>query len=103
MVASITARPLAATGDGELCLVEMGSIMPIAYFPGDRLPKSIERPRCVHCTVRMMLTEISSGLVGYEHRRFQCIRCKYVENKVVANDPMKSASGWLAGELRAPN
>ena len=78
--------------------------MPRTYFPGGQLLTSIERPHCLHCTSRMMLVRIKPGPVGFEHRRFQCFKCKYVENDVVASDPMESASvGWLAAELRAPN
>jgi Zn finger protein HypA/HybF involved in hydrogenase expression len=64
----------------------------------------IERPRCSHCTSRMMLARISPGPIGFEHRLFECPKCDSVQNEVVASDPMKSASlGWLAGELRTPN
>ena len=78
--------------------------MPQSYlFSGPSLP-SIERPRCSHCTSRMMLARISPGPIGFEHRRFECPKCDSVQNEVIASDPMKSASvGWLAGELRAPN
>src|SRR3954454_21685577 len=83
---------------------EGGSIMPTAQFPGGPVLTSIERPRCLHCTSRMMLTCISSGPIGFEHRRFECLKCKYVEEDVIASDPMVSASaGWLAGGLRAPD
>jgi hypothetical protein len=52
----------------------------------------------------MMLARTSPGPMGFEHRRFECPKCNYVQNEVVASDPMKSAyAGWLAGELRAPN
>ena len=62
----------------------------------------IERPRW-HCTSRMMLARISPSPMGFEHRLFECPACDFVQNEVVASDPMKSASvGWLAGELRAP-
>ena len=78
--------------------------MPTAHFPGGPLLTSIERPRCLHCTSRMMLSRISPGPIGFEHRRFECSKCKYVEDEVIASDPMETASvGWLAGELRAPN
>jgi hypothetical protein len=51
----------------------------------------------------MMLARISPGPMGFEHRLFECPACDFVQNEVVASDPMKSASvGWLAGELRAP-
>ena len=63
----------------------------------------IERPRCSHCTSRMMLARINPGSMGFEHRLFECPTCDFLQNEVVASDPMKSASvGWLAGELRAP-
>jgi hypothetical protein len=78
--------------------------MPTAHFPGGPLLTSIERPRCLHCTSRMMLMRISPGPIGFEHRRFECLKCKYGQDEVIASDPMESASvGWLAGELRAPN
>jgi DNA-directed RNA polymerase subunit RPC12/RpoP len=57
---------------------------------------SIERLRCPHCTSRMMLTSVSPGPIGFEHRLFECPKCK--QNEVIASDPMKSASaGWLPG------
>jgi hypothetical protein len=78
--------------------------MPQAYFPSGPSLTPIERPRCSHCTSRMMLARISPGPLGFEHRRFECPKCNSVQNEVVANDPMKSAYvGWFAGELRAPN
>ncbi len=78
--------------------------MPQAYFFCGPSLTSIERPRCSHCTSRMMLARISPGPIGFEHRLFECPKCDSVQNEVIASDPMKSASvGWLAGELRAPN
>jgi transposase-like protein len=63
----------------------------------------IERPRCPHCTSRMMLERVNPGPVGFEHRLFECPKCDFVQNEVVASDPMKSASaGWLLGELKGP-
>lgn len=45
----------------------------------------------------MMLSRISPGPIGFEHRLFECPTCDFVQNEVVASDPMKSASvGWLA-------
>ncbi len=75
--------------------------MPLAYFPSGPSLTSIERPRCSRCTSRMMLARISPGPMTFEHRRFECPKCNYVLNQIVASDPMQSA--WLAGELRAPN
>src|SRR5436305_10369670 len=75
-----------------------GSIMPVDYSPSST---SIKRPRCSHCTSRMMLARISPGPVGFEHRWFECPRCNSIQDEVVATDPMNPASeGWLAGELR---
>jgi ribosomal protein S27AE len=81
-----------------------GSVMPQAYFFSGPSLTRIERPHCSRCTSRMMLARISPGPMGFEHRRFECPKCHFVQNEVVASDPMKSFSvGWLAGELRAPN
>jgi DNA-directed RNA polymerase subunit RPC12/RpoP len=78
--------------------------MSLAYFSSGPSLTSIERPRCSHCTSRMMLARISPGPMGFEYRQFECPKCNSVQNEVVASDPMQSAYlGWLAGELRAPN
>jgi len=51
----------------------------------------------------MMLERVSPGPFGFEHRLFECPKCDHVEIIVIASDPITSkASGWLAGELRAP-
>jgi hypothetical protein len=52
---------------------EAGRIMPIAHFPGGPLLTSIERPRCLRCASRMMLSRISPRPIGFEHRRFECL------------------------------
>ena len=52
----------------------------------------------------MMLARIIHGPMTFENRWFECSKCNYVQNRIVATDPMQSAYlGWLAGELRAPN
>jgi hypothetical protein len=33
---------------------------------------------------------------GLKHR---CMKCGYIENNAVASDPLKSAVGWLSGEV----
>jgi hypothetical protein len=48
----------------------LGSVMPQAYFSSGPSLTSIERPRCSHCTSRMMLARISPGPIGFEQRRF---------------------------------
>jgi hypothetical protein len=79
--------------------------MPQAYFSSSPSLTPIERPRCSHCTSRMMLARINPGPIGLEHRLFECPKCASVQNELIASDPMKSASvvGWFAGELRAPH
>ena len=65
---------------------------------------AIERPRCSRCQTRMMLERVTSGPIGFEHRLFECPKCNHVAIRAISSDPLKSnASGWLAGELRAPN
>jgi hypothetical protein len=65
---------------------------------------AIERPRCSSCQTRMMLERVSPGPVGFEHRLFECPKCDRVEINIIASDPLKSnATGWLDGELTAPN
>ena len=102
MLGSITAQPSAAIGDRET-----GCSRPTQ---GDSVTSSqqfltaIERPRCSRCQARMMLEHVSAGPIGFEHRLFECPRCDHVETTVIASDPFKSnATGWLVGELRAPN
>jgi ribosomal protein S27AE len=74
--------------------------MPQTYSTGP----PIERPRCSRCTSGMKLALIIHGPMTFENRRFECPQCNYVQNQIVATDPMQSAYlGWLAGELMAPN
>jgi Zn finger protein HypA/HybF involved in hydrogenase expression len=74
-----------------------------AYFPSGPSLAPIERPRCLHCTSRMMLARISPGPLGFEHRLFECPKCGSVQQEIIASDPMDSkAAGWLTGELRSP-
>lgn len=59
-----------------------------------------ERPRCSHCQRRMIIESASPGPVGFEHRLFECPKCKQTKTIVAASDPFKSkAAGWLSGEL----
>ena len=76
-----------------------GSVMPQTYSASP----PIERPRCSRCTSGMKLALIIHGPMTFENRRFECPKCNYVQNQIVATDPMQSAYlGWLAGELMAP-
>jgi len=64
---------------------------------------AIRRPRCPHCRQnRMLLSKLETGLSGLDHRTFECQKCGRVETAVVARDPIRSARGWLAGELKPP-
>jgi hypothetical protein len=46
-----------------------------------------KRLRCPKCEAR-----IATNRVG-------CLRCGHIENNAVASDPLKSAVGWLSGEV----
>jgi hypothetical protein len=51
----------------------------------------------------MTLERVNPGPIGFEHRLFECPKCDFIQNEVIASDPMKSASaGWLLGELKSP-
>jgi hypothetical protein len=52
----------------------------------------------------MVLERVNPGPIGFERRLFECPKCDFVQNEVIASDPMKSASaGWLLGELKSPS
>jgi hypothetical protein len=64
---------------------------------------AIARPRCRNCQQnRMLLSKLETGLSGFDRRAFVCQKCGRVETAVVSRDPMKSARGWLASELKPP-
>jgi hypothetical protein len=64
---------------------------------------AIARPRCRNCQQnRMLLSKLETGLSGFDRRTFVCQKCGRVETAVVLRDPMKSARGWLASELKPP-
>jgi Zn finger protein HypA/HybF involved in hydrogenase expression len=72
------------------------------FSPSTQL-SPIERLRCPNCTSRMTLERVNPGPIGFEHRLFECPKCDFIQNEVIASDPMKSASaGWLLGELKSP-
>src|SRR6266436_34852 len=86
------------------CRPNAGSVMPQAYLSCGPSLTRIERPHCSRCVSRMMLARIGPGPMGFEHRRFECPKCNFVQNEADASDPIQSVYvGWLAGELRAPN
>jgi RNase P subunit RPR2 len=62
---------------------------------------AIERPRCSKCYTRMMLARISLAGQGREERLFECPKCDHTE-RAIAEDPLKSAVGWLGSELKPP-
>jgi hypothetical protein len=64
---------------------------------------AIARPLCPDCRQnRMLLSKLETGLSGFDRRTFECQKCGRVEMAVVSRDPMKSARGWLASELKPP-
>jgi len=52
----------------------------------------------------MMLARISSDGPQYETWHYECPKCERVqtEQRPTPIDPMKTANGWLFGELRPP-
>jgi hypothetical protein len=46
----------------------------------------------------MTTTGTSEGSNGLKHR-VACLKCGHMENNAVASDPLKSAMGWLYGEV----
>jgi hypothetical protein len=58
-----------------------------------------KRLRCPRCEARTTTTGISEGSNGLEHPVFGCLNCGHVENNAAASDPLKSAVGWLSGEV----
>ena len=65
---------------------------------------SLERPTCKRCGIGMMLARISSDGPQYETWHYECPKCERVqtEQRSTPVDPMKTAEGWLSGELRPP-
>jgi hypothetical protein len=57
-----------------------------------------KRLRCPRCEVRIATTGTSEGSNGLKHR-VGCMKCGHIENSAVASDPLKSAVGWLSGEV----
>jgi hypothetical protein len=57
-----------------------------------------KRLRCPKCGARIATTGTLEGSNGLKHR-VGCLRCGHIENNAVASDPLKSAVGWLSGEV----
>jgi hypothetical protein len=57
-----------------------------------------KRLRCLRCEARIATTGTSEGSNGLKHRA-GCLKCGHIENNAVASDPLKSAVGWLSGEV----
>ena len=75
--------------------------MPQLSFPEPSL-MPIERPRCPKCQLRMMLVRIEARPAGADLRRFECRKCKQVDN-TLAEDPAKSIkAAWLNSALKPP-
>jgi hypothetical protein len=56
------------------------------------------RLRCPRCAARMTTTGTSEGSNGLKPR-VGCLKCGHIENNAVPSDPLKSAVGWLSGEV----
>ena len=64
---------------------------------------AIERPRCPNCRhKRMLLSKFEAGPLGFDCRTFECQKCGRLETVVISSDPIISARGWLASELKPP-
>jgi hypothetical protein len=51
----------------------------------------------------MLAIGVSTGPEGFEHRLFECPKCKHTEEKILASDPLgSSATGWLNSDLQPP-
>ena len=57
-----------------------------------------KRLRCPRCEARIATTGTSEGSNGLKDR-VGCLKCGHIENNAVASDPLKSAVGWLSGEV----
>src|SRR6202048_2932251 len=79
-------RLLSVTESAVRSRPTLGSVMSKYQFTPSPELTSIERPRCSHCTSRMMLARISRGPMGFEHRLFQCPTCDFVQNEVVRSE-----------------
>ncbi len=75
--------------------------LPEAYSHSCPSLLPIERPRCPECRDRMMLARIEPGPAHSDLRIFECPKCEHVQRMVV-QDPMKSASGWQHSGLNSP-
>jgi hypothetical protein len=63
---------------------------------------SLERPACKRCGIRMVLARISPDGPQYETWHYECLKCDRVltEQRPIPIESMKTAKGWLSGELR---
>jgi hypothetical protein len=61
-------------------------------------PIPIERPKCPRCRTRMLLARRIQISIGSEKRTFDCPKCSFIQTQI-ADDPLKSKTGWLSGEL----
>jgi hypothetical protein len=51
----------------------------------------------------MLAIGASTRPEGFEHRLFECPKCKRTEEKILASDPLgSSATGWLNNDLQPP-
>ena len=61
-----------------------------------------DRPPCPECGDATKLARVMPGLAkGFIREFFECAKCDYLWESEVP-DPLTSAAGWIAGELKPP-
>jgi transposase-like protein len=64
--------------------------MPEAHSLPDRVNIQIQRPVCPKCSAHMMLARIMPARLGFDLRTFECPKCNYVHEAMVATDAFGS-------------
>jgi transposase-like protein len=64
--------------------------MPETHSLPDRVNIQIQRPVCPKCSAHMMLARIMPARLGFDFRTFECPKCNYVHEVMVATDAFGS-------------